>query len=144
MSTADMKCCMALETGCTGALFRFAQFANCIVSKCWRSNALYHVEAGSTTEPDLGVPYRTINMHPVVVRGTLEWLARNERAAFLLLPKSVIFFGSVDKLFLHSLLFSVALSLFLVRDFGLLEEVLLSVPLRAKNTFVRLSLVSRW
>jgi len=98
VSTADVECCVTLQTRRACPLGRFAQLADCVISKRWRSDALDHIQAGRVAEFDLSVPEGTVHMYPVVVSGSLERLTRNKRSAFLLLPKTIFLFGLVDKL----------------------------------------------
>lgn len=143
MSTANMECCMALQAGSACAFGRFAQLADCVVSKCWGADTLYHVETSRVAELDFRMPKGTAHVNPIVVSSAFEWLTRNQRSAFLQLAKAVFFFGLVDKLLLQPLLFSVTIRLFLMCDLWLLIKVLLGILLRAQNTFVGLMHVSR-
>lgn len=98
MSTANVECCVTLETRRACTLGRFAELADCVVSKRWRSNALDHIQASRVAEFDLSVPERTVHVYPVIVSGSLERLTRDKRSAFLLLPKAIFLFSLVDKL----------------------------------------------
>lgn len=98
VSTANVECCMTLQTRRACTLRRFAQLADCVVSKRWRSDAFYHIQAGRVAEFDFSVPEGTVHVYPVVVGGSLERLTRNKRSAFLLLPKAIFLFGLINKL----------------------------------------------
>jgi F0F1-type ATP synthase membrane subunit c/vacuolar-type H+-ATPase subunit K len=75
-------------------------------------------------------------MHPIIVGSALERFTRNEWSAPLLLLQAIVFFGLVDELLLHSLLFSVSVSFLLVCDFRLLVEIVFSLPLWTEDTLV--------
>lgn len=130
VSTANVECRVTLQTRCACTLGRFAQLADCVVSKRWRSDALDHIQAGRVAEFDLSVPEGTVHVYPVVVGGSLQGLTRNKWPAFLLLPKAIFLFGLVDKLLFQPLLLPIAVSLFLVRNLWLLIELLLRIFLR--------------
>lgn len=142
MRTANVEVRVALQARHTSTIAGLAKLADLVVSKGACANALNHIEAVGVAELDLRVPERTIYMYPVVVCGTLKWLARNEGAAFLLLSDAVIFFGNVNEFFLQTLLLSVSVALLLVCDFGLLIEVLFCDFVRTQDALVSLVIVS--
>jgi hypothetical protein len=75
-------------------------------------------------------------MYPIVISSALERFTGNEWPAPLLLLKAIVFFGLVDELLLHSLLFSVSVSFFLVCDFRLFVEFVFSLLLWTEDTLI--------
>lgn len=79
-------------------------------------------------------------MHPVIVSGTLEWLAGVDWAIHLFLLLAVVFssFAGLLNFYLFSLAVFLRHLLLMVREFRQLDEIMFSLFNGAQNTFVLL------
>jgi uncharacterized membrane protein (DUF2068 family) len=136
MGTSNVEVCMALQAGYTSPVVRLAELANLFVSEGACTDSLHHVKAISVAKLHLRMPKRAVYVYPVVIRGTLQWLTRNNRPTLFLLSYAIFLFGDVDELFLHALFLSVSIALLLVGDFRLLIQVLIRDFMRTKNALV--------
>lgn len=122
-----MEGCIALQTRRTGTVGCLADFAQCIVPQCRRTDSFHHVKSSRVAESDLWMPKRAVHMDPVVVCSTLEGFTWNIRSPLFYLLQVVLMLLLVNELFLQSLLFSISIRLLLVCDFGLLVKVVVCV-----------------
>jgi hypothetical protein len=127
---------MTLQTRYASAVAGFAKLANLIVAESACTDSLHHVEAIRVAELYLWVPECTLHMHPIVVCGALERLARNEGPPLVLLSNAILVFGLVDEFFVHALFLSVSLTLLLVCDLRLLIEFLFGHFVRTQHALV--------
>jgi hypothetical protein len=123
MCTPNVEVRMALQARHTCTIVGLAEFANLVVSQSACANSFDHIEAVGVAEFDLCMPKCAVDMHPVVICGTLKRFARDKWSAFLLLTNAVLFSGVLNKLSLEALLLPVSVTLLLVCDFRLLVEV---------------------
>jgi hypothetical protein len=134
--TPYVEICMTLQTRYASAVAGFAKLANLIVAESACTDSLHHVEAIRVAELYLWVPECTLHMHPIVVCGALERLARNEGPPLVLLSNAILVFGLVDEFFVHALFLSVSLTLLLVCDLRLLIEFLFGHFVRTQHALV--------
>jgi hypothetical protein len=133
-----VEVCVALQARHASTIVGLAKLASLIVTEGVCPNTFHHIEAIRVAEFHFRMPERAVRMHPVVVCGALEWLARNKRSALILLSGAVVIFGGIDEFFLHALLLPVPFALLLVCNLGVLEEFLFGYFMRTQHALVGL------